>query len=117
MLLDGLFSSGSEQGLLSSCSARASDCRGFSCGAWTVGYPGFSSCGSQALGHRFNSCGTWAYFLRGIWDLFGSGIEPVFPTLVSRFFTTEPSEKPPAICYYTGQVPDGKQECSEADFS
>ena len=27
--------------------------------------------------------------LRGMWDLSGPGIEPVFPTLAGGFFTTE----------------------------
>ena len=36
----------------------------------------------------------WASLLRGTWDLPGSGIEPVSPTLAGRFFTTEPAGKP-----------------------
>lgn len=46
----------------SSCSARASHCGDFSCGAWTLGHSGsaaaahgLSSSGSQALGRRLNS--------------------------------------------------------------
>ena len=47
-LLHGLFSSCSEQGLLSSCSVRASHCSDFSrCRAQALGHPGFSSCSSQ----------------------------------------------------------------------
>ena len=32
--------------------------------------------------------------LRGMWDLLGSGIEPMFSALAGGFFTTEPPEKP-----------------------
>ena len=39
--------------------------------------------------HRLDGCGTWAYLLCGMWDLPGPGIGPLFPALVSRFFTTE----------------------------
>ena len=60
-LLHELFSSCSEQGLLSSCGAWASHCGGFSCcRAWALGYTGCSSCGSRALEHGLNSWGTWA---------------------------------------------------------
>ena len=62
------FSSCDEQGLLSSCSAWASHCGGFSC------------CGARALGHAVVSgCGTWAQLPRGIWDLARPGIEPCIP--------------------------------------
>ena len=48
LLLHRLLSSCSNQGLLSSCSAWASCCSGFSC------------CKARALGHmRFRSCGVW----------------------------------------------------------
>jgi len=53
-----------------------------------------SSGGSQALGHRISSCGTQVQLLCGMWDLPGSGIEPVSPALASGFFTTEPPGKP-----------------------
>ena len=60
-LLCGLFSGGGEQGLLSSCSVRASHCGGFSCcRARALKHVGFSSCGSQALESRLSSCGIWA---------------------------------------------------------
>ena len=52
-LLDGLFSSGAEQGLLSSCSVRASHCR-----ARALQHSGFSSCSSWAVEHRLSRCGT-----------------------------------------------------------
>ena len=46
-LLQGLFSSCGEQGLLSSCCMRASHCDGFSCcGARALGCKGFSRCSS-----------------------------------------------------------------------
>ena len=34
----------------------------------------------------------------GMWDFPGLVIEPLSPALTGRFFTTEPPEKPPAIC-------------------
>ena len=74
--------SGGEWVPLSSCSARASHCSGFSCGAQAPGHTGISSCGSQ----------TW--LLRGMWDLPGPGIEPVSPALAGVFFTTELPGKP-----------------------
>ena len=50
LLLHGPFSSCGEQGLLSSCSVRASHCGGFFC------------CGAQALQLiGINSCTVWAY--------------------------------------------------------
>ena len=55
---------------------------------------GLSRCGSRALEHRLYSCGTWAQLLRGLWDLPGPGIKPVFPALAGEFFTTEPAGKP-----------------------
>ena len=45
-----LFSSCSDRGLRSSCSAQASHCVGFSCfRAQVLGCPGLSSCGTQLL--------------------------------------------------------------------
>ena len=49
-----------------------------------------SICGSQALEHRLNNCGPRAQLLFSMWDLPGSGIEPVSPALAGRLFTTEP---------------------------
>ena len=80
-----------------------------SCGEWErlfVAVRGFSSrwlwfqsmgsrhsgcirCSSWALEHRLNSCGTQAWLLRGMWDLPGPGIEPVYPALAGVCFTTE----------------------------
>ena len=51
-MLLGLFSSYGEQGLLSSCGARASHCGGFPCyRAQALGHVGFSSCSSRAPEH------------------------------------------------------------------
>ena len=48
-----------------------------------------------ALGHMgFTSCDSWASLLHGMWDLPGSGIEPVSPALAGRFFATESPGKP-----------------------
>ena len=52
----------------------------------------------QSMGSRctgFSSCGTWAQLLRGMWDLPGSGLEPVSPALAGRFLTTAPPGKFP----------------------
>ena len=49
LLLCGLFSSCSKQGLVSSCGLQTSHCSGFSCcGAQALGRTGFSSCGTGA---------------------------------------------------------------------
>ena len=55
-----LFSSGVEQGLLSSGGTQASHCGGFSCCGGAPGRAGFSSCSFQALEHRLSSSGPWA---------------------------------------------------------
>ena len=47
----------------------------------TAGRVRLSSCGSHALEPSFKICSTQAYLLRSIWDLTGSGIEPMSPTL------------------------------------
>ena len=79
------------------CGAQRSS--GFFCwGAWALGPAGFSRCSSPAPEHRLSSCGSWAELLWGVWDLPGSGIEPMSPA--GRFFTTEPPEKP---CPFTSQ--------------
>ena len=94
-LLHRSFSSCSEQGLLSSCSAWASHRRGFSCcGARSLEHVGLRSCHARALEHMLNSCDAWAYLLCRMWDLPRPGIEPASPALAGRFFTTEPPEKP-----------------------
>ena len=43
-----LFSSRSDQGLLSSCGAQVSHCGGFSCGVRALGHADFSSCSTWA---------------------------------------------------------------------
>ena len=60
-----------------------------SCSEWGLGLP--SSCGEQVshrwaslaeehglYGFGFSSCGAQVWLFRGMWDLPGSGIEPVF---------------------------------------
>ena len=61
--LPRLFSSCGEQGLLFSCSTRASHCGGLFCwGAQALlGRVGFSSCGYWDLEHRFLSCGMGSF--------------------------------------------------------
>ena len=84
------------------CGVRASHCGGFSCcgaqalriQASVVVARGLSSCVSWALEHRLSSCGARAQLLRGMWDLPGSGLEPVFPGLAGRFLTTVQPGKP-----------------------
>ena len=85
-----------EQGLLHSCGAWASHCHSFSC-CRILRSVGLQQCGSLALGHRISSCGSWGQLLLGMWDILGSGIEPVSPALAGRFFTTEPPGKPQSI--------------------
>ena len=93
------FSSCGEQGLLfivvrrlliavACCGARA-------LGAWAsvVVTHGLGSCGARALERKLSSCGTQAFLLRGMWDLPGPGIEPVFPALAGGFLTTAPPRK------------------------
>ena len=79
------------QGLLSSSSAWASHCSGFSCcRAQALGCVTCSSCGSQTLEHRLSSSDT---------ALPGPGIKLVSPALASIFFTTEPPRKPTSVFY------------------
>ena len=67
VLLCGLVSGCSEQGLPPSCGVQASHCSGFP--LWSTGcracrlqwqWHRFCNCGSLALEHRLSSCGTWA---------------------------------------------------------
>ena len=61
LLLRRHFSSCGERGLLSSCSAQASHCGGFSCRrAQALGHIGSNSSGSQALEPGISSRGAWA---------------------------------------------------------
>ena len=91
-----LFSSCGQRGLLSTCSVRASHYGGFSCcRAQALGDSGFGSCGGWAqLELRLNSCDVWALLPHSMWDLPGSGIEPVSPAFAGGVFTTEPPGKP-----------------------
>ena len=85
------------------CGVRASHCSGFSCcGARALGAPasvvvarGLNSCGSRALEHRLSSCGARTLLLRGMWDLPGPELEPMFPALAGGFLTTAPPGKSP----------------------
>ena len=52
-----------------------------------VAAPGLQSTGSIV-------CGAWVSLLCGMWDLPGSGIEPMTPALPAGFFTSEPPGKP-----------------------
>ena len=54
---------------------------------------GVNSCGSRTLEHRLGSCGMLAQLLCSIWDLPGSGIEPVSPALAGRSSDSEPPGK------------------------
>ena len=108
MLLCGLFSSCGKQGLLSGCGAQASRCGGFSCGVQALEHASFSSCSLRALGHRLNSCGAEAQLLHSRRDLPRPGIEPVSPTSVGRFFTTELPGKALAFSF-TSCLGDGSQ--------
>ena len=106
-LLCRLFSSCSEQGLLSSWGVWASHCGSFSCcRIWALGHTGFSSCstwvrscGSWALEHRFSICDAWDKLLHGMWNPPGPGIEPVSPELAGRLFTTESPGKPGLVLW------------------
>ena len=100
-VLLGLFSSCSKQGLYSSRSAQSSHCSFLSrFRVWTSGHVGFSRCCTWAqllwlLGSRTQAnCDSQALLLHGKRDLPGSGIKPMSPALVGRFFTTEPPGKP-----------------------
>ena len=98
----GLFSSWSEWGPLSGCSARVSHCSGFSCcGAQALEHLGFllvarglSNCDSRVPEHRLNCCDARAQFLHGMGTLPRPGIEPVSLALQGGFLTTGPSGKP-----------------------
>ena len=75
------FSACSKWELLSSFSARASHCGGFSC------------CRVWSPERRLSSCGVWALLPRGKWNLPGTGTEPMSPALAGRFLTTGPPGK------------------------
>ena len=66
----------------------------YSTQASVVAAPGLQSTGSTAVAHGFRT-----QLVRNRWDHLGSGIEPVFPALASRFSTTEPSGNPFAVIF------------------
>ena len=53
-----------------------------------------SVAGPQAREHRPENGAVCTWLLRGMWCLFGSGIEPVSPSLAGGFFATEPPGRP-----------------------
>ena len=55
---------------------------------------GFSSFGAWALERRLSSCSARAQLLYSMWDLPGSGLEPMSPALAGGFLTTAPPGKP-----------------------
>ena len=87
MLLPGLSSTCSEQGLLPSWGAQTSHCSSSSSyriqtlGTWAPAR-GLDSFSSRTPEHRLSSCGTQPWFLQGTWDLPASGVKPVSPALV-----------------------------------
>ena len=94
-LLRELFSNCGEWRLLSSCGARAPHCSGFSCHrAQALECVGSAVLVPWALGHQLNGCCTPAWLPHSMWDLPGSGTEPVSPALAGRFCTTKPPGKP-----------------------
>ena len=68
---------------------------------WSTGSRrvGFSRCGSRALERRLSSCGARALLLRSMWDLPGTGLEPVSPALAGGFLTTVPPGKSLHFCF------------------
>ena len=54
-----------------------------------LGCEGFSSCGSWAPEHRLNSCDAAASLLCGMWDLAGSGTEPIGRQILYHWATRE----------------------------
>ena len=65
---------------------------------------GFSSCGFRALERRLSCCGAQVQLLRGLWDLPGSGLEPVSPALAGGFLTTVPPGKPSILFLFNLSV-------------
>ena len=72
----------------------------------------FSCCKAQTLGHA--GTGPWgtgsvvaviqAQWLRGAWDLPGSGIKAVPPALAGGLLTTEPPGKPCVRCHLASSI-------------
>ena len=57
-------------------------------------YAGFSSCSSEALARCLSNCDAGAQWPLGVWDLPGSGVEPVSPALAGGVFAIEPAGTP-----------------------
>ena len=98
-LLCRFFCNSGKWGLLSHFGAQTS-CSGFAvveCGLQSI-------CASvvmktqQSLDFqtqfRLNTCGAWPQLPCSVWDVPGSGMEPMSPALPGGFFTTEPPGKP-----------------------
>ena len=51
-------------------------------------HKGFSSCSSQTHELGLRSCSPWAWLPYGMWNLPGTGIEPMSPALAGEFLTT-----------------------------
>ena len=51
---------------------------------------------SLIVEHRLSNSGTGSLLLRGMWDLPRSGMKPISPVLLGRYFTTEPAGKSPS---------------------
>ena len=88
------------------CRVRTSHCGGFSCGAQALGHG--ASVGLkelQPLGSRAQAQQSWyTGFMSGsMWDLPRPGLEPMFPALAGRFFTTEPLGKPKKFRHFYTQ--------------
>ena len=87
------------------------------CGACASRCSGFSCCRAQALEHRLSSCGACAYWLRGMWDLPGPGIESVSPALTGGFLTTAPPGKSRLQCLgFNLQLPSRQKVATPAEF-
>ena len=83
------------------CGAQASHYSGFSCfrapalgtQSSVLAPRGLRSCGLWDLEHRLNSCGPGASLPRGMWNVPGPGIKPMFLALAGGFLSTVPPGK------------------------
>ena len=89
------------RGVFSPCGEQASGCSGFlllrGTGSWAPGLQELQLVGSLVRGCLSTGSIVVAHGLKllgSIWDLPGSGIEPVSPALAGGFFTTELPGKP-----------------------
>ena len=74
------FSFCGEGGLLSSCSAGASHCGGYSrCGGQALGHVGFDSCNEWTPERGLSSCGAQAWLPGGMMNLPAPSTEPASP--------------------------------------